>query len=387
MPVRKVGARWLVDIRYKGTRLRVRSPGVTKADAEAHETYLRGELAIHGVVGLRNATVAPPTLAEFAATWMRDYVAVNNKPSEQRMKAVVLRTVILPLFGSRTLAEVSAHDVERLKRRGLERGLSPKTINNQLTVLRRLLRSAFDWGALSAVPQFRLLAVPTPPFRYLSMLDIARLAGSAPNSLTRAMIVTASHTGLRFGELAGLEWEDVDFARRQLRIVRNLVRGHLGTPKNGRTRYVPLTTEVAQELHVLPRTGRAVFLFRGHRMSDVTATSWLRRACDAAGIERIGWHVLRHSYASELTSRGVPLAVTRELLGHQTIEMTLRYAHLAPGVGHEAVRALSLPGLESGHSVGTPASAQRIQPQSNATDFPSSSAQPTQNRAFSGAAS
>jgi integrase len=386
MPVRKVGTRWLVDIRYNGSRCRVRSPGVTKADAEAHETYLRGQLALHGIAGLQRAKAAPPTLAQFAATWMRDYVTVNNKPSEQRMKEVVLRTVILPLLGRRALPDISAHDAERLKRRGLQRGLSPKTINNQLTVLRRLLRSAFEWGALAAIPQFRLLAAPTPPFRYLSMVDIARLANSAPNSLARAMIVTASHTGLRVGELAGLEWDDVDFARHQLRIARNLVRGHLGTPKNGRTRYVPLTPEIAQELHRLPRAGRAVFVFRGHRMSSVTALSWLRRACDAVGIERIGWHVLRHSYASELTSRGVPLAVTRELLGHQTIEMTLRYAHLAPGVGHEAVRVLSLPGYESGHAVGTPPIARNVLPQSSATELSSLFAQQKQNRVLSDAA-
>ena len=387
MPVRKVGARWLVDIRYKGSRCRVRSPGVTKADAEAHETYLRGQLALHGIAGLRRATAAPPTLAQFAATWMRDYVSVNNKPSEQRMKAVVLRTVILPLFGARALADISPLDIERLKRRGLERGLSPKTINNQLTVLRRLLRSAVEWGALDTIPHFRLLAVPTPPFRYLSMPEVARLANAAPNAIARAMIVTASHTGLRLGELAGLEWDDVDLARRQLRVTRNLVRGHLGTPKNGRTRYVPLTPDVAQELHRLPRSGRGVFMFRGHRMSDVTATSWLRRACDAASLERIGWHVLRHSYASELTSRGVPLAVTRELLGHQTIEMTLRYAHLAPGVGHEAVRVLSLPGYESGHAMGTPPVSEAVHPLSNATDFSSFSAQPKQNRALTDAVS
>jgi len=73
----------------------------------------------------------------------------------------------------------------------------------------------------------------------------------------------------------------------------------------------------------------------------------LRRALNRAGISReegrIGWHDLRHTYASHLAMRGVPLKVIQELMGHVTIEMTERYAHLSPDTRREAVGVLDRP--------------------------------------------
>src|ERR1700722_3016814 len=70
----------------------------------------------------------------------------------------------------------------------------------------------------------------------------------------------------------------------------------------------------------------------------------LWRACSRAGISRITWHVLRHTFASHLAMRGAPLKAVQELLGHASIEMTMRYAHLSPQVGRQAVALLDLPG-------------------------------------------
>ena len=66
----------------------------------------------------------------------------------------------------------------------------------------------------------------------------------------------------------------------------------------------------------------------------------MERSCKKAGLRPVGWHVLRHSFASHLAMRGAPLKAIQELLGHATIQMTMRYAHLSPDVSREAVRLL-----------------------------------------------
>ena len=80
----------------------------------------------------------------------------------------------------------------------------------------------------------------------------------------------------------------------------------------------------------------------------------LYRACRRAGLRRIGWHVLRHTFASHLAMRGVPMKAIQELLGHTTLEMTMRYAHLSPDVRRDAVSLLDAPAPDRrGHDLGT----------------------------------
>ncbi|MSP59835.1 MAG: hypothetical protein EXR72_05745, partial [Myxococcales bacterium] len=103
--------------------------------------------------------------------------------------------------------------------------------------------------------------------------------------------------------------------------------------------------------------GELVFSDDGGKMLKKGYCRWpMWRACKRAGLRRIGWHVLRHTFASHLAMRGVPLKAVQDLLGHATIEMTMRYAHLAPVVHRVAVEQLDRPTPEGfGHQVGTKA--------------------------------
>lgn len=76
----------------------------------------------------------------------------------------------------------------------------------------------------------------------------------------------------------------------------------------------------------------------------------LPRACRKAGLREVGWHTLRHTYASHLAMLGVPLKMIQELLGHSTMEMTMRYAHLAPDVKKQAVQLLDSREVYNGKS-------------------------------------
>ena len=105
---------------------------------------------------------------------------------------------------------------------------------------------------------------------------------------------------------------------------------------------MPLNPTVEAVLATLPRHGRSVLAWPwGEALSDTTLYHAFRRACTAAGIADCTWHTLRHTFASHLIMAGVDLRTVQDLLGHKTLEMTLRYSHLAPAHKASAVEKLT----------------------------------------------
>ncbi len=123
----------------------------------------------------------------------------------------------------------------------------------------------------------------------------------------------------------------------------------VGTPKSGRSRELPLndTTLAALKAHRHLR-GELVFCNEDGSMLTRHQCKWpLRRAQRKAGLVSLGWHDLRHTFASHLVMRGAQLKAVQELMGHATIEMTMRYAHRSPSVKRDAVALLDRPNSTS----------------------------------------
>lgn len=117
----------------------------------------------------------------------------------------------------------------------------------------------------------------------------------------------------------------------------------MGSPKSGRSREIPLSKEASQALRS-HFNGAVRWVFGDETDELITKESckWpLWRASDRAGLgRRLGWHVLRHTFASHLVMRGAPLKAVQELLGHSDMKMTMRYAHLTPRARQEAIDLL-----------------------------------------------
>ncbi len=351
MPVRKLKGSWWIDFQYHGCRFRKRSPLNSRGGALDFEVFLRREIVRLGSpVALRRSLDAPsnaterPTFAIFAERWLREYARSNNKESEFRTKRYALKNHLLPTFGALPLDGITVPLIERFKSDLRARGLSAKTINNKLTILRRALATAVEWGLLEHIPRVQFLKTEPPPFRFLDDDQVAALIDGG-RGVFRAMILLAARTGLRFGELAGLHWDDVDLPARRICVRRSLVCGVEGSPKNHRARYVGLTRDAAAVLESLPRSdGDYVFRHLGAPVTIGAAQWQLAAACDRAEIPRAGWHVLRHTFASQLAIRGASLQAIRGLLGHSTIAMTLRYAHLSDQALQDTIALLERPG-------------------------------------------
>jgi integrase len=156
------------------------------------------------------------------------------------------------------------------------------------------------------------------------------------------MILVALRTGLRRGELLGLRWEDVDLVRGKIQVQHSYVRGVFGTPKSGKPREVALSDEARRALAAHRHTrGERVFCdAAGRPFTQGVMASQLDRMCRLAKLRPVGWHVMRHSFASHLVMRGVAIRTVQELMGHASIVITQRYAHLMPDIVRDAVKLL-----------------------------------------------
>jgi integrase len=282
-----------------------------------------------------------PTFAKFAEEFMANYSEANNKPSEVQSKRTILKCHLLPAFSGKKLDVIQQREIEAYKSAKLKASLAPKTVNNHLTILRRILSLAAEWGVLTHTPPVKWLKTPEPEFDFLDFDEAARLEKGAKGEWA-AMITVGLTTGLRLGELLALRWEDVDLVRGRLLVRRAVARGVVGTPKSGKSREIPLNEKahaaLKRQRHL---RGELVFCDDAGRMLRKGSCKWpLWSACKRAGLRRIGWHALRHTFASHLVMRRAPLKAVQELLGHSTIEMTMRYSHLSPDVRKDAVRLL-----------------------------------------------
>jgi integrase len=334
----------MIDIKYEHPdgrieRVRKVSPVQSRRGAEQYERDVRHAL-LEGRYGRKEAQA--PTLKEFETDFIDLYARTENKQSEVEAKQRHLKNHIVPFFGHMRLDAIGAEHVARYKAAKLKDEYDPKSINNQLAVLRKLMAVAVDWGRLKHVPALKwLLRAPPPMFDFLTFEEAERLvAGSSPG--WRAMIVVALKTGLRHGELLALRWEDIDLVAGRLMVRRSLSGKRIDTPKNHKSREVALSDEAIRALKAHRHLrGELAFCDEKGQLLTRYACKWpLWQACKRAGIRLVGWHTLRHTFASHLVMRGAPLKAVQELLGHADITMTMRYAHLSPDARRDAVRLL-----------------------------------------------
>ncbi len=149
----------------------------------------------------------------------------------------------------------------------------------------------------------------------------------------RPFIETALHTGMRRSELFNLRWDDVNLRNRLI---------HVRDSKSGKPREIPIDDTLAATLRVLPSRFGKGYVFpspaTGGRLTTVQRQ--FRNAVKTAEIENVRLHDLRHTFASHLVMNGVDIETVAELLGHASIVMTQRYAHLSPHHKTRAVKVL-----------------------------------------------
>jgi integrase len=251
-------------------------------------------------------------------------------------------------FGHRPLRRVLPLDVQAwATHRRAE--VEPATVNRELSFLRRVFSVALANGLVERNPVKGVKFFPEPSgrVRFLSEDEECRLRAHLDPSAW-PIVEFAVKTGLRQSEQFGLRWEHVNLPNRVVTIPRS---------KHGGARHVPLNDGAAALLRALPSRFHSPWVFPSTTdTTPLNATNFCQRvftpAVRKAGIENFRWHDLRHTFASRLAMKGVDLNSIRELMGHKTLAMTLRYAHLSQSHLHHAVQQLDAGGSFGGSSSG-----------------------------------
>ncbi len=205
------------------------------------------------------------------------------------------------------------------------RGLADGTINRYLAALSKVMSVAEEMGGLAARPKFPRRKTAQGRVRFLSKDEEQQalvLLQQWGKEAEADLFVVLIDTGLRVGEALRLEIKDIDHKRKVLTVWET---------KNGHPRTVPMTSRVSEALQRRAGGGPLVqrpFAFSRHSFS--ATWSRLRAQMGLSGDPQFVPHALRHTCASRLVQKGVALRVVQEWLGHKTITITMRYAHLAP---------------------------------------------------------
>jgi len=262
---------------------------------------------------------------------------------------------ILPVIGHKPIANVSPFDVEKIKKKMFDAGRSDRTVEYALAILRHVFNFARKHNLFVGDNPVSRVKIPRPDnrrVRFLSkdeaMMLLNELKGRSPQLYRVAAL--SLFCGLRFGEIAALQWSDVDVEEGRM---------FIRDPKSGTSRiaYMPeFVRSIFREMPPGPRIGLVFPNTRGKQMTQVS--DLFAKVVDELGLnsgvddprQKVVFHTLRHTFASWLAIEGVPMVTLKELLGHKTLAMTERYSHLSPHSLKKAVATLDK-GFEASEGV------------------------------------
>jgi integrase len=323
---------------------------LTPAEAEA---ALRGLLdaAVRAPTDARHMRAQDHTFGEACDGWLA-YVAgeKDRRPSTIKDYRNTVHRYLIAEFGNDTLLHtIDTERIDAFRERMLAEGhLSRRTVQKILVLLHGILKRAKRKGWITSNPAEdaeRVTVRRTGDFNVLSPEEVHAVARAEPSELLAAIYVTAAFTGLRMGELRGLRWSDVDFAKRLVHVRRSFTADAFGAPKSQRVRSVPMSDQVARVLDELSRRQEGtrpddLVFSPGFNVPfyDDTVRKRFYVALEAAGLGRlrakedpIVFHDLRHTFGT-LAVQAFALSDVKAMMGHADISTTMIYVHHVPQI-------------------------------------------------------
>jgi integrase/recombinase XerD len=317
---------WWVRFQHNGKRYQKSSKTTNQAEATKFLLQYQDEVQRFSRSGSRRYNFEE----------MANRFAVDHLPLLKPKTALGYRTHIRSFanhFSGLYLDQISKAkiaDYISLKRK---EGLSTASIRRHLATLSSMFSRAigWDWTDKNPARDFDKKSVPEAKARtrYLTKEEFNRLLDHSANHL-KPILLIAVHTGMRSEELLSLQWNQINLERREITLHKT---------KSGLPRVIPLSPIAVSTFVAIPRHITSAYVFcdrvTGERYRSLKTA--FRSACRRANITNFRFHDLRHTFASWQVQNGMDLYRLSRILGHSTIQMTSKYAHLATADLHDAM--------------------------------------------------
>ncbi len=336
--------RWYVYYRTNGQRIREAvKNAMTRADALKVLVSKVGD-AFRGKYGFPLEKKEDALFEDFGKKFLELYSRVHWRPKTVQGHENSLQH-LNRFFRGKRLSDVTPESTARYiaERR---KKVSSASVNRELSCLKCVLNRAVEWERLETNPivRVRKFKEPEPKDRILAGEELGRLLQACASHL-KPILITALCTGMRRSEILSLKWGQVDLDKRMIRVERT---------KSGKARVIPINSVLLEELTRLKQAnGKSGYVFldptNERPMKDIKTA--FRSACARAkknpddekdpGIVGLRFHDLRHNAASKMVEAGIDLVTVSKILGHASIQTTMRYAHPTPENMRRAVETLA----------------------------------------------
>ena len=334
--------------------------GKTQAEVKA-----KLKQAIEEAKGLDAAKVGRYTVGQWMEVWFEHYAKVKVRPSSHQTYRGYIDNHIKPNIGKIQLEKLTSLDLQKFYKKLLEKGrvdriesrkqsngLSAKTVRNIHQIISSAMKLAQEQKLIASNPT-EGCALPRLEHREMQTLPVEQLQSflrEAKDSGVFELYYLELVTGLRRGELLGLKWEDVDLERGDLRVRRQIARisgevveAPLKTKNAYRT--LPLAEDTVDILEAQrKKTGDSPWVFpspTGGPISPDSVLHMLHRVLKRAGLPRVRFHDLRHTFATLALQNGVDVKTMSGMLGHFSAGFTLdTYAHVTTASQRQAAKTM-----------------------------------------------